>query len=342
MFVSIIIPMRNEEKFVGKCLDSLLRQIEGRDNFEMLCVDGMSTDSTREIVQQYAERDSRIRLIENPQKIVSTAMNLGIAQSRGEFIMCAGCHAEYAQDYIDKCLDVFERTRAEQVGGYLTTVPGKDTMVGRAIAAATSSRFGVGSGPRVPGPEREADVAAYGGFRRDVFDRFGLYDERLVRNQDIELSIRIRRGGGKVVISPEIRIKYYNRSTFAGLCNQSFLNGLWNPYTLWFAGGGLNLRHFVPLGFVLSLLVLGLVGFAWRPAWLVLTFELLVYCVVGLLEGFRLAGKARTSRLLVFLAFAQLHLAYGVGSFWGVLTMPFKFGFQRKRQPGQALEYERE
>jgi len=172
--------------------------------------------------------------------------------------------------------------------------------------------------------------------------RFGLYDERLVRNQDIELSIRIRRGGGRVVVSPEIQIKYYNRSTFAGLCNQAFLNGLWNPYTLWLVGGGLNLRHFVPLGFVLSILVLGLAGFVWPPAWLVLAFELLVYCVAGLLESLRSAGKAGTSPFLVFLAFVQLHLAYGVGSLWGVLTIPFKFGFKHKQQHGQALEYERE
>jgi glycosyltransferase involved in cell wall biosynthesis len=342
MFVSIIIPMRNEEKFVGKCLDSLLRQIKGRNNFEILCVDGLSTDKTCEIVQQYAERDNRIRLIENPRKIMPAGMNLGIQQSRGDFIMCASSHAEYASDYIDKCMEVFERTGADQVGGYLTTVPGKDTPTGRAIAAVTSSRFGVGSGPRVPGPEREADVSAYGGFRRDVFDRFGFYDERLVRNQDIELSTRIRSRGGKVIISPEIRVRYYSRSTFAELRKQAFLNGLWNPYTIWLTGGGLNLKHFVPFGFVLSTLVLGLVGFIWWPAWLILTCKLLVYFTVAAVLAFRLARDAKTSTLLVFLAFGQLHLTYGVGSLWGILTAPFKFGLQRRRQLGKVLEYKRE
>jgi glycosyltransferase involved in cell wall biosynthesis len=342
MFVSIIIPMRNEEKFVGKCIDSLLRQIKGCNNFEILCVDGMSTDKTCEVVRRYAEQDNRVHLIENPRKIMPAGMNLGIQQSQGDFIMCAGCHAEYASDYVDKCIEVFERTDADQVGGYLVTIPGKDTPTGRAIAVATSSRFGVGSGPRVPGPEREADVSAFGGFRRDVFDRFGFYDERLVRNQDIELSKRIRRKGGKVVISPEIRVRYYNRSTLAGLRNQAFLNGLWNLYTIWLTGGGLNLRHFVPLGFVLSILVLSLVGLAWWPAWLVLAWELLVYFTVAVVSAFRLAGDARTSSILVFLAFVQLHLAYGAGSLWGILIAPFKFGLQRKRQPGKVLEYKRE
>lgn len=342
MFVSIIIPMRNEEKFIDRCLDSLLSQIQGRDNFEIFCVDGMSSDKTVEIVQQYAHRDNRIRLIENPHKIVSTAMNLAIKQSRGDFIMIVGCHAEYASDYIDKCVEVFKRTGADQVGGYVTTFPGKDTAVGWAIAAATSSRFGVGPGGRVPGPEREAIQAGFGGFRRDVFYRFGFFDERLVRNQDLEFACRMHKGGAKVIISPEIRIKYYNRSTFAGLRNQAFINGLWNPYTLWVMGGGIRLKHLVPLGFLSSILVLGLAGFVWPIVWLVLAFELLVYVLSALVMAFIAAHKTNSFTFLVFLAFVQLHLAYGMGSFWGVITAPFKFGLKRKRQPGKALEYHRE
>ena len=342
MFVSIIIPMRNEEKFIGRCLDSLLPQIQRRDNFEILCVDGVSTDKTRQIVQEYASRDSRIRLIENPNKIVSTALNLGIKHSRGDFIMVAGCHAEYAPDYIDKCLEVFERTGADHVGGYVSTVPGKDTAVGWAIAAATSSRFGVGPGGRVPGPEREAIQAGFGGFRRDAFARFGLYDERLVRNQDLELLCRMHKAGARVIISPEIRIKYYNRSTFSGLRNQAFINGLWNPYTVWTVGGGVRLKHLVPLGFVMSILVFGLMGFAWRPLWLILIFELLIYLLVALTSAISSAHKNKTYSFLVLLAFIQLHLAYGIGSLWGVITVPFKFGLKRKRQPGKVLEYHRE
>lgn len=343
MFVTIIIPMRDEENYVAGCLDSILAQIEGSDNFEIFCVDGASTDDTRRIALDYARRDKRIHLIDNPQKIVPVSLNLGIKQAKGDVIMRFDTHARYAPDYVDKCLELLERTGADNVGGYLTTVPGKDTRIGRAIAAATSSAFGVGNSMfRLRGPEREVDTVPFGMYRKDVFKRIGLYDERLVRNQDIELNCRLIKAGGRIIISPEIQLTYYNRSTFRGLWQQAFNNGLWNPYTLWLAGGGLNLRHFVPLGFVLSILVLGLAGFAWRPAWLVLTFEILVYCVVGLLESFRLAGKARISSFLVFLAFVQLHLAYGVGSLWGVLTMPFKFGFQHKRQLGQALEYERE
>ena len=337
MLVSVIIPIRNEEKFVSKCLESFLQQIKSREDIEILCVDGMSTDKTREIVERFSRVNHNIHLIDNPSEIVPTAFNIAIGKSKGDFIVMAGCHAEYASDFIDKCLEVLKRTGADQAGGYFITVPSKDTPVGRAIAAVTSSSFGVGAGQRVPGPERESNLSGFGCCRRDVFDRFGLLDERLVRNQDIELFYRIHKNGGKIVVSPDIRVKYYNRSTFPELVHQAFLNGLWNPYTVWLTGGGVYLKHFVPLMFLLSIITLGLAGFLWRPLWLALGCELLIYVVVASATAISLAGRAGTSSILIFLAFVQLHFVYGAGSLLGVLTAPFKFGFRRKHNTGKAL-----
>jgi hypothetical protein len=233
---------------------------------------------------------------------------------------------------------VLERTGADNVGGYVVTVPGKDSPVGRAIAAATSSRFGVGgSAFRTGGGEQEADTVPFGCFRRDVFDRFGLYDERLVRNQDIELNSRIRAGGGRIVISPEIRSTYYNRSTFAGLRQQAFNNGLWNPYTVYLVGGGLRPRHFIPLAFVASVLGLLIAGVLWPTAWMVLALELTAYSITGGWFAFRSARPARTSAALVLLAFGQLHVAYGMGSLWGLLSAPFVFGLKRHRKQLRTL-----
>ncbi|HON67227.1 MAG TPA: glycosyltransferase family 2 protein, partial [Phycisphaerae bacterium] len=282
MFLSIIIPMRNEQAFVARCLDSVLGQLDGRDDVEIICVDGASSDGTADVVQAYVARDSRVRLIHNPDRIVPKAMNLAIRQARGRIILRLDCHAEYAPDYVNRCVEVLERTGADNVGGYVTTLPGNDSKVGRAIAAATSSRFGVGgSAFRTGGGEQEVDTVPFGCFRRDVFDRFGLYDERLVRNQDIELNSRIRAGGGRIVISPDIKLTYYNRSTFRGLRQQAFHNGLWNPYTIYLVGGGLKPRHFIPLAFVLSLICLSLAGIFWRPAWILLGCELLAYTIAA-------------------------------------------------------------
>lgn len=331
MRLSILIPMRNEQAYVARCLDSILAQIAGRDDVEVLCIDGDSTDGTAAAVRQYAARDPRVRLLHNPRRIVPAGMNRALAEARGEVLMRLDCHAEYAPDYVAQCLAVLERTGADNVGGYIRTRPGKDTPTGRAIAAVTSSRFGVGGSTfRVGGAEQEVDTVPFGCFRRDVFERFGHYDERLVRNQDIELNSRIRRGGGRIVISPAIQLTYYNRSTFGGLRQQAFHNGLWNPYTIYLTGGGLRWRHFVPLAFVVSLAGLGLGGFFWHPLWILLVLELVVYVGAALAASAPVARTNTTSTVLVLLGFVQLHLAYGLGSLWGVLTAPLRFGLRRQ------------
>jgi len=339
MLVSIIIPMRNEERFVAACVDSVLAQIADRtDDVEVLCVDGRSTDRTPQIIAEYARRDPRIRLLDNPAQIVPTAMNVALRQARGDVIIRLDCHAAYAPDYIARCVEVLRRTGADNVGGYIATRPGADTPVGRAIAAATSSPFGVGGSRfRVGGPEQEVDAVPFGCFCRDVFDRYGLYDERLVRNQDLELSSRIRRGGGRIVISPEIKLTYYNRSTLAGLRQQAFHNGLWNAYTLYLVGGGLRPRHLAPLGFVTCLLLLAATGAFWPPAWAGLAVVAGLYLAVGLVCAWQTRRAARASSWLVLLAFINLHLAYGIGSLAGLVAAPLKFRLKRRVPPPPAL-----
>ena len=337
MFLTIVIPMRNEEAYVGRCLDSILPQVRGGDDVEVLLVDGQSTDCTREIAQAYADRDPRVRVIDNPGRIVPTAMNLAIREARGDVIMRLDCHAEYADDYVDACLRVLARTGADNVGGYMATRPGSDTPVGRAIAAATSSVFGVGGSRfRVGGGEEtEVDTVPFGCFRREVFDKVGPFDERLVRNQDIEMNTRIRRHGGRIVISPEIRLTYYTRSTYAGLRQQAFYNGLWNPYTLYLLGGGIRPRHLVPMLFVLSLPALAALGLVWWGFWAVLAAEAGLYLAASLVMAWRAARRGDASTLRVMAAFWQLHVAYGVGSLWGLVTAPLKL---RRRGAGKGDE----
>ncbi len=337
--ISIIIPMRNEEKFVGTCLNSVLNQLDALPQCEVLCVDGASTDKTRELILQYSTMDPRVKLVDNPQRIVPTGMNSAIQRSRGDIIIRLDCHARYAPDYFRNCIDVLKRTGADNVGGYIDTVPSNDSRTSRSIAAASSSRFGVGGSTfRTGGGEQEVDTVPFGCFRPDVFDRFGMYDERLVRNQDIELNSRIRRGGGKIIISPLIRLTYYTRSTFAGLRQQAFNNGLWNPYTLYLVGGGLRFRHLIPLFFILSIIILAAVSTFFQPSLYLLAVEIFVYLIVGISLSFPLARKANTSPWLVFLSFIQLHFAYGTGSLWGLITAPFKFGLKPKRAfIGQAI-----
>ena len=329
--VSIIAPCRNEAPFIEKAIRTILESNYSAELIELLVVDGMSTDGTREIVGKMAENDERIKLLDNPKKIVPSAMNIGIKASRGEYILRIDCHSTFASDYISKCIDLSLRTGADNVGGYIITLPGADTRIAKAIMAATSSTFGVGNSTfRLSGPEQEADTVPFGTFQRELFDKIGLYDERLVRNQDIELNSRIHKAGGRIVISPEIKIHYYNRPTHFGLWQQAFNNGLWNPYTVWLTGGGLSLRHFIPMLFVLGLLALCLGAFLWSPIKWVLLSYIFLYLSSASFYSIKHALRTKASAILILWSYIVLHIAYGIGSLWGIVTIPFKFPHRGK------------
>jgi glycosyltransferase involved in cell wall biosynthesis len=322
--VSIIAPCRNEAAFIEDALNSILQSDYPAERMELLVVDGMSTDGTRDTIQKIVNQDSRIKLIDNPKHTVPAAMNIGIKAARGEYILRIDCHCKFAPDYVRKCIEIIKRTGADNVGGYCATLAGADTNVARAIATATSSAFGVGNAMfRLGGSEREVDTVPFGTYRKEIFDRIGMYDERLVRNQDIELNWRIRKAGGRIIISPEIKVVYYNRATYRGLWQQAFNNGLWNPYTIWLIGGGLSLRHFVPMFFVLSLIILTAVSFFLSIAkWILLVYTAL-YLSVAVFFSLKHSRSKDTSAILVLWSYVVLHIAYGLGSIWSVLTIPF-------------------
>jgi glycosyltransferase involved in cell wall biosynthesis len=331
--------MRNEELYLRECLDSVLAQIVGQEDVEILCVDGASTDRTREMVEEYAERDRRIRVLDNPQRIVPTGMNIGLRASKGAYLMRLDVHAEYPADYVEQALAALERTGADIIGGYAITQPGRDTGVARAIAASVSSRFGVGGSTfRTAGEEREVDTLPFGTYRRALFEQVGLFDERLVRNQDNEIYGRVRRHGGKVMVSPRVQFTYYARPTYARHRHQAWMSGVWNPYTIYIAGGVMHWRHFVPLFLVLSLIGLGVLGLWWRWAWWLLAGELTLYLALAGGASLQVAREKGVSAFLLLLAYVQLHFAYGVGSIWGILSAPFKWGLPPRPYQAPRLE----
>lgn len=233
--VSIILPVRNEAKFISRVVRNFLDNDYPSDRMEIIVVDGCSDDGTRQELERLSKIDGRVRVIDNPDKITPVAMNLGVKTAKGEYVLMAGSHSEYAKDYLKSCIEVLERTGAGCVGGYMETLPGGTGLVAKAISYATSSPFGVGSAKFRTGGDREQEVDALGVsfFRREVFEKVGIYNPLLVRNQDIEFSSRVRKAGYKIIVSPKIKLKYYNRDTFEGLRGQAFSNGKWNAYTLW-------------------------------------------------------------------------------------------------------------
>ena len=323
-FVSIIIPCRNEERFIGKCLDSILLNGYPKEKLEILAVDGMSDDKTRATIKEYREKHPYIKLLDNPGKIVPTALNLGIQKAQGAVIMRLDAHNSYEKDYITKCVAYLQNYPVDNVGGILTTLPGSNTLIAKSISIALSSPFGVGNayfriGLKEP---KYVDTVPFGCYRRDVFDKVGLFNENLVRNQDIEFNLRLKKAGGKILLAPEIVSYYYARSTIKGLFEQNFKNGFWVLYSTRYAKIPFSLRHLIPFFFVLSLLGSIFLACCIESFIYLFFFVMGIYLAATVYYSFKIFLKEGLKHFFILpVVFATLHLSYGFGSFWGMFAL---------------------
>ena len=319
-FVSIIMPIRNEADFIERTIKSILDNDYPSGRMEILVADGCSDDGTQNIVNRMGKDDSRVKLLENRGRIVSTGLNLALKECRGDVFIRIDGHCEIPKDFLKKsviCLK--EHPEAWVVGGYWNTV--SQGYVGQVIAAATQSPVGVGNARhRLGNFDGWVDTVPYGAHHRWVLDKVGYFDEELLRNQDDEFNMRINLVGGKIWISSDICSTYYSRSSLKKLWCQYFQYGFWRIRTMQKHGRPATLRQTVPLLFVLSIIVLGLAGFAHLLFWYLLACELVLYCL-GLGYGSMHVAKQTTWRhsLLAPVVFSILHFGYGIGSFWGLV-----------------------
>jgi len=170
-FVSIIIPCRNEEKFIKKCLDSVILQDLSKDKLEVLVVDGESEDKTREVVKSYIKRFRFIKLLDNQKKIKPCALNIGIKEAIGDIIMIMDAHSTYKKDYVSKCVEYLKRYKADNIGGIIKTLPAKNTLAVETIAISLSSPFGTGGSHFRTGSEkpRWVDTVFGGCYKKEIF-----------------------------------------------------------------------------------------------------------------------------------------------------------------------------
>jgi len=318
IIVSVIVPMRNEGNYVEKCMKSILSQDFPLEKLEVIVVDGLSEDKSQEIAKYYAKMyPDTVKLIENVNKTVPFAMNIGIKKSVGKYIVRLDAHSEYANDYISKCISTIEETDADNVGGLLITRG--VGFIGEAFAKVISSKFGVGnSGFRTNASSGYVDTVPFGTYKRETFEKYGFYDTRLTRNQDNELNYRIRKNGGKVYLNSDIKLTYFCRNNIADILRQSFENGKWNIITTKLCPGAMSVRHFVPLGFLLSLITMPVIIF-FLPilVWLFIA-ELGLYLILNIFFSFKLASGISQIPIL-FILFPLMHLSYGFGSLVGLL-----------------------
>ncbi|HHH19985.1 MAG TPA: glycosyltransferase family 2 protein [Campylobacterales bacterium] len=322
--ISIIVPCYNEETYISNCIESIVGADIDFEETEVFFVDGGSTDNTTRIIELYAKQYPFIELLHNSKKITPVAMNIGIEASSGEYLFIISAHADYPEDYFATLTQQCEALGAACVGGVLKTDVKNSTFKSNSIKSILIHRFGVGNATFRTGVDtiREVDTVAFGCYPRETFVRYGVFDEQLIRNQDIEFNKRIIRGGGKIYLIPEIEATYFARENFTALAKNNYANGYWNLLTAYYTKtlNSLSLRHFIPLIFVLSLILPLLFGlfiseFLWIGA-----FSLVSYLALVIIISFKLKEQNNDFFYLV-LSFLTLHFSYGFGSLVGLFTV---------------------
>jgi len=316
--ISVVMPIWNEAGFIEKSLGAMLSQDYGGLT-EVICVDGMSNDGTRQIIMQMMEKDPRIRLVDNPRRIIPAALNRGIKAARYEYVARMDGHALASRDYLSMCVDVMQESGAACVGGGWEYVG--ETYMQNAIAAAMDSQFAVGTATWRGAKPGEADTVPYGFFRREELLKLGGYDETLLVNEDYELMWRIRQRGGRIVFSPRIRSEYFPRRTLTALIRQYFRYGLWKNHMLRKHPESAKVRHLLAPLFVAGLVAGGLMTLS--GLWLIpliYASALGVYVLLSLAFSVRQASRYGLQYLPVLpLIFLMLHVAWGSGFWLGVV-----------------------
>jgi glycosyltransferase involved in cell wall biosynthesis len=312
--------MRNEEDYIAMCLGSLLAQSYPSTLYEIIVVDGRSSDRSKGIVESLCRENNNVCCIDNPAAIAPCAMNIGIRSARGEIIIRADGHNIYPPDYIENCVQYLQKTGADNVGGPWLTVPANESFGARLVAAVLTSPFGVGDSPfRVGCKEGYVETVPFGAFRREVFSRVGMYNEKLVRNQDNELNARIRASGGKIYQAPALRTEYHPVASFRKLLNVTFKTSQWHLFSVSQNGRSMSVRHLAPAFFVLGIVGLLVASVVSRLALLTLGASALLYLLLGFYISI-LRSRQYGPAIVMALPFAcfLFHLSYGLGTLFGV------------------------
>jgi glycosyltransferase involved in cell wall biosynthesis len=321
-FVTVIVPTRDEERYIAATLDSILATAYPRDQLEVLVVDGASRDRTATIVTEYATRHHAVRLIHNPARTAPAALNLGIRAARGEIIVRMDAHVVYPPQYLPRAVSALLESGADNVGGVITTRAATPTPMGRAIALGLSHPLGVGNSYfRIGSAERRwVDTVPFGCWRRSLFDRIGLFDEELVRNQDDEFNFRTQQRGGRVLLVPDLIATYYARAKLRDVARMYYQYGYFKPLVARKLGRIMTARQLVPSAFLL-----GLAGSAVLAPWLAagwLAFGLIAGAYALAVGAAALAALRRHGvrvALALSVVFVVLHMGYGFGFLRGVV-----------------------
>lgn len=327
--VSIIVPCYNEQSTILSMLKAFHAQTFPRTEMEVVIADGMSTDGTRAAIAEFQKQhpDLDLRVVDNTNRTIPSGVNRAIEASRGEILIRFDGHSKPYPDYVARCIAAHEAGLGDSVGGVWEIHRGADTWIAESIAIAAAHPLGVGDALyRHARLAAEVDTVPFGSFRRTLIGRVGLFDESLLTNEDYEFNARVRKSGGKIWLDPSIRSIYFARSTLLALIRQYWRYGFWKWRMLRRYPDTLRWRQALPPLFVLSLIGLLVFSTILPLARILLAAELILYCSVVTLAGFRAAVQQRKVFLILglLLAISAMHIAWGSGFLWSLLHSSFQ------------------
>jgi glycosyltransferase involved in cell wall biosynthesis len=317
-FVSVVIPCYNEEKHIQNVLNAIISQEFPKDKLEILVVDGGSTDKTQILLREWANQNPFInfRILNNTNKNIPSALNIGIRESKGGIIVRMDAHSIPEKDYLALCIKHLDQGLADNVGGRWIIIPGSDTWISHAIAQAAAHPLGVGDAKYRYSDQAEfVDTVPFGAFNKEIFTKIGLFDETLLTNEDYEVNTRIRKAGGKIYFDPLIKTKYVARSTLSELSKQYWRYGFWKFKMLKKYPDTIRWRQALPPMMVIGTLSLLFLSIFLSIAWIGLLSLLGIYFIVLMLGALSVVKKTKKLSLLIGipLAIIVMHFSWGAG-----------------------------
>jgi glycosyltransferase involved in cell wall biosynthesis len=322
--ISVICPTYNERQNITQCIESIVSSSYEKDKMEVVFVDGMSNDGTRDIIIRYTRQYPYIRILDNPKRSAPSALNIGIRATTGSIIIRLDAHATYPPDYFRILVSYLIKMKADNVGVAIKSLPLNSSLTANAIAMAVSSRFGVGNSYCRIGTDKlmEVDTVPFGCFHRELFSRIGMFDEELIRNQDDEFNARIIKNGGKIFLIPDIKVIYYPRDEVSKIAKMFYQYGLFKPLVNKKNGKPATIRQFFPLLFLLGLLLGGVMAFQVNTFfWIYICFiGLYIVTAIGFAQNKIEEHHSKGLLLMLPWVFFVMHVSYG----WGYLVGIFK------------------
>tara|TARA_Y100001935_G_C17311532_1_gene516840 strand:- start:6162 stop:7205 length:1044 start_codon:yes stop_codon:yes gene_type:complete len=323
--ISILIPCRNEEHYLGDCIQAILDSDYPDEKKEIIVADGESDDKTLVIAKEFETKHNIVKVFNNPKKILAAGWNVGIRNSTGEILIAANAHATIERDHLMKCVENLENSGADCVGPALVTHPQDTNLLGKSIATMMSHPFGVGDSTFRTGTSSQepiwVDTLHLGAYKKEVFEKVGLYNEELTRSQDKELHNRLLKYGFKMLLVPTMKVHYYTRSNPKGFFQYGFLNGYWvsKPWSL---GTSIaSLRHLVPMFFVITLILSFSLSSITNILIYIFFSALFSYLSLVVLASLHVVSQKKDLRYLITMpiVFCSYHITYGLGTTYGAV-----------------------